>query len=48
VERENAFFKSSLVDVEHHLPQMNSDKVFLGVAYTKSYHKIGDFEEKKP
>jgi hypothetical protein len=30
VERENAFFKSSPVD-EYHLPQMNSEKVFLDV-----------------
>jgi hypothetical protein len=29
VGRENAFFKSSPVD-EYHLPQMNSEKVFLG------------------
>jgi hypothetical protein len=29
VERENAFFKSSPVG-EYHLPQMNSEKVFLG------------------
>jgi hypothetical protein len=31
VERENAFFKSSSVD-EYNLPQMNSEKFFLGVA----------------
>jgi hypothetical protein len=30
VERENAFFKSSLA-AEYHLPQMNSEKYFLGV-----------------
>jgi hypothetical protein len=29
VERENAFFKSSLVD-EYHLPQMNSEKKYFG------------------
>jgi hypothetical protein len=31
VEREDAFFKSSPVD-EYHLPQMNSEKLILGVA----------------
>jgi hypothetical protein len=35
VERENAFFKSSPVD-KYHLPQMNSEKVFLGVWCQKS------------
>jgi hypothetical protein len=31
VERENAFFQSSPVD-EYHMPQMNTENVFFGVA----------------
>jgi hypothetical protein len=43
VERENAFFKSSLVD-EYHLPQMNSEKVFfLGAVTQKTFLRRATF-----
>jgi hypothetical protein len=43
VEWENAFFKSSPVD-EYHLPQMNSEKVFLAVESKNDYFLQKDMD----
>jgi hypothetical protein len=43
MERENAFFKSSLVD-EYHLPQMNSEKVFFWV---KKSEYVGSWDDQQ-